>query len=313
MDKKTATHQLINPIETLLEITKAIPEECRKNLTLIGSLAAGVCYNDLLTGVGIRTKDADCLISPRIDAITAGTKITEQLIESGWKLKADGDWSWTGNLATPDGDLPAVRLFPPGGGAWFIELLTVPETPYDRERKWARIETTAGHFGLPSFGFISIAGFEPKLLTSGVSIAYPEMMSLANMLEHPMIRPETMSAPIAGREIKRSNKDLGRVLAIAHLATIRDEDALLGWPEKWLRGLNTLLPEDIIKEKTNFGSGIRQLLGKRNEQDLDEALHTCVYGLLAKFPLTLDQLRVAGERLLIDAVEPVERELKQEQ
>lgn len=53
-----------------------------------------------------------------------------------------------------------------------------------------------------------------------------------------------------------------------------------------------------------------QILDERNEQDLDEALHTCVYGLLIKLPPTLDQLRVAGERLLLDAVEPVEKELK---
>ena len=309
MAEKIGTHELIDPIQTLSEITEAIPEECRKNLTLIGSLAVGVSYNDLLLGVGIRTKDADCLISPRVDAIVAGKKITEQLINAGWKLKAGGEWGNPGSSDTPEKELPAVRLFPPGDGAWFIELLTLPETPYDRKRKWARVVTTAGHFALPSFGFISIAGFEPKLLQSGVSIAYPEMMSLANMLEHPTIRPKTMSVPIAGRVIKRSNKDLGRVLAIAHLASIRDEDALFNWPEKWLRSLNSLLPKDIRREKANFGSGIREILNEKNEQDLDEALHTCVYGLLAKFPLKLDQLKVAGERLLVDAIEPVEQEL----
>lgn len=75
-------------------------------------------------------------------------------------------------------------------------------------------------------------------------------------------------------------------------------------------GLNTL-PEDIRKEKANFGSGIRQILNTKYEQDLDEALHTCVYGLLTKIPPSMDQLRVAGERMLIDAIEPVERVLKQ--
>ena len=311
MNEITGTHEMVKPIETLSEITEAIPEECRKNLTLIGSLAVGVSFSDLLPGVGIRTKDADCLISPRVDAITAGRKITEQLIRSGWKLKTGREWGEPGNHTTPEKELPAVRLFPPGDGAWFIELLTVPETPYHRERKWARMETTAGYFGLPSFGFIAIAGFEPKILKSGVSIASPEMMSLANLLEHPAIKPETMSALIGGREIKRSNKDLGRVLAIAHLASIRDEDALLEWPEKWLRGLVTLLPEEIRGEIADFGSGIRQLLDEKYEHDLDEALHTCVYGLLAKLPPTMDQLKVAGERLLLDAVEPVEQVLKQ--
>jgi len=126
MQGKTVGFDLIDPVGTLLEITNAIPEECRKNLTLIGSLAVGFAFHDLLQGFGIRTKDADCLILPRIDAIAAGKKITEQLIQFGWKFKPNGDWGQPGNSGTPSCDLPAVRLFPPGG-----------------------------HFGLPSFGFIS--------------------------------------------------------------------------------------------------------------------------------------------------------------
>lgn len=43
------------------------------------------------------------------------------------------------------------------------------------------------------------------------------MMALANILEHPRIKPETMSGLIENRKIKRSNKDLGRALAIVRL------------------------------------------------------------------------------------------------
>jgi hypothetical protein len=46
-------------------------------------------------------------------------------------------------------------------------------------------------------------------------------MALANLLEHPVIGPQTMSTKIGGRTLKRSNKDLGRVLAIARLSENR--------------------------------------------------------------------------------------------
>ncbi len=52
------------------------------------------------------------------------------------------------------------------------------------------------------------------------------MMALANMLEHPKIKSDTMSGLLQGRTIKRSNKDLGRVLAIAYLSTGKDVDSL---------------------------------------------------------------------------------------
>lgn len=44
------------------------------------------------------------------------------------------------------------------------------------------------------------------------------MMALANLLEHPTIGASTMSSPIGGKTLKRANKDLGRVLAIATLS-----------------------------------------------------------------------------------------------
>ncbi len=98
--------------------------------------------------------------------------------------------------------------------------------------------TGYGHFGLPSFGFLSLANFNPLPTDAGIAIARPEMMALANLLEHPVIGSDTMSGGFAGRtDIKRSNKDLGRVLAIARLATTRDEDALLTWPKLWEQAL----------------------------------------------------------------------------
>ena len=39
-------------------------------------------------GLGVRTKDADCLLSPRVEAIHSGVNIAERLLDAGWKFKA---------------------------------------------------------------------------------------------------------------------------------------------------------------------------------------------------------------------------------
>ena len=64
-------------------------------------------------------------------------------------------------------------------------------------------------------------------------------------------------------------------------------------------------PGDWIELAGRAGSGLRQLLA--SELDLAEARHTCVYGLLSSDPPTIGQLRLSGQRLLKDAVEPLEK------
>src|SRR4030042_1622234 len=114
-----------------------------------------------------------------------------------------------GNPETPDDKLPAIRLYPPGmdtedENAWFFELLTVPESSKDQGKTWLRIVINEGHFGLPSFRYLLLAAFEPvKIEQIGIYYAQPQMMVLANMLEHPKIKPERMSGLFAGLEIKR--------------------------------------------------------------------------------------------------------------
>jgi hypothetical protein len=133
------------------------------------------------------------------------------------------------------------------------------------------------------------------------------MMALANLLHHPAIGSQTMSGLIEGRTIKRSNKDLGRVLAIAYLSDKRQEDSLLDWPELWADTLQHCFPSLRSQLAARAGSGIRQILSPENEPDLDEARQTCAYGLLASRPPTLTVLRAVGRRLLQDAVEPLEK------
>ena len=296
--------KLVSPGTVLAQIAASIPADCRKNLIIIGSLAAGYHFFGNNKALMVRTKDADCLLSPRIKAIPAGIAITERLFQGNWHYRPSEKWPTPGNATTKDKDLPAVRLTPPGNTDWFIELITVPESPTDRGQRWIRLETSAGHFGLCSFGFLSLVNYEPIHTPLGIYVAQPQMMAIANLLEHPEIRPETMRGLIAGREIKRSNKDLGRVLAIARLSIAQDEDALLKWPTQWQQALQARFPNDWRDLALRAGAGIRKLLDSPN--DLDEARHTCEFGLLASQPPNADQLQIVGRRLLVDAIEPLQ-------
>ncbi len=302
--------QPVSPLTVLQEITNAIPESCKSKLIVIGSLAVGYCYRNQLKGMAVRTKDADCLLAPRVSAVDTGVRITQELMSAGWKFKETSTHLQPGTESTPDNELPAVRLTPPNTSDWFLELLTVPECPDHRGQKWVRLVTNQGHFGLCSFGFLSLVEHEPVLTDLGICIARPEMMALANLLEHPVIKLDTMSTGFAGRmEIKRSNKDLGRAIAIARLAMNQDDDVLLNWSVLWKTALQVCYPDEWRTLSALVGQGLRILLA--SEPDLEQAFYTCAYGLLASNPPELNQFRITGERLIQDAVLPLESEADQ--
>ena len=95
-------------------------------------------------------------------------------------------------------DSPAVRLYPPGVDteseeAWFIELLTVPESAEGVGNKWTRLPLAEGHFGLPTFRFLAIIAFDPLPAGNlGIRYARPEMMALGKLLAQrpPDVLPE---------------------------------------------------------------------------------------------------------------------------
>ncbi len=304
MNDNDGEMKLVSPRAVLKEIVAAIPAECLENIVIVGSLAAGYHFFGTDASLMVRTKDADCLLSPRIEAVPAGVAITEQLIKAQWHLRKDEKWSEPGDENTPTKDLPSVRLHPPGKSDWFLELLTVPESPQDLGKHFVRMKTVSGHFGLCSFGFLAVANYKPLETPLKIYVAQPKMMALANLLEHPEIGPETMSGLIGGREIKRSNKDLGRVLAIARLSTREDDDALQKWVPEWHQALQECFPNQWSEFAGRCGAGLRKLLD--NVNDLEEARHTCQIGLLASCPTNSEQLRIVGARLLGDAIEPLE-------
>ena len=297
----------ISPSKVLAEVAAAVPPACRENVVIIGSLAAGYHFFQNDESKAVRTKDVDCVLEPFHAAVGAGQTITRQLLDAGWQRMLTGAHQDPGNAETPIDELPAVRLYPPGVDAeseeaWFIELLTVPESAEGVGNKWTRLPLAEGHFGLPTFRFLAITAFDPLPAGNlGIRYARPEMMALANLLEHPEIKSDTMSSLFAGRSIKRSNKDLGRVLAITTLA---DLDDYRPWASSWLNALQTCFPNEWTQLALRTGAGLRALLSSGN--DFEEAYHTCLNGLLASQPLSVEALRAAGNRLLGDAIETLE-------
>lgn len=302
----------VTPSEVLAEVSAAIPAACRENIIIIGSLAAGYHFFCQDESKAIRTKDVDCVLEPFHAAVGAGQSIARQLLDAHWQRRTAGEHQIPGNAETPVDQLPAVRLYPPGvdpnsEDAWFIELLTVPESA-EGGKKWTRLPLAEGHFGLPTFRFLSITAYDPLPAADlGIRYARPEMMALANLLEHSAIKPDRMSGLIGGRAIKRSNKDLGRVLAIT---TPADLDDYRPWARTWQKALKTCFPHEWRKLALKADAGLRALLA--SQADLEEAHHTCINGLLSSQPPTQDALIAAAERLLGDAVETLETLAKAE-
>ena len=223
----------ISPAEILEKVAASVPGKVHKNIIVIGSLAVGYnAYGDRL-GMLVTTKDIDCMLSPRIEAVQSGATIAETLLESGWKPKTDSPHSEPGNSETPMIDLPAIRLYPPSSDGWFIELLTVPESEYDTEKNWTRIELSTGHYGLCSFRFLSLTAFEPVKTKFGIYCARSDMMALANLLEHPEIKPDRMSTPIGGQYIKRFPADFMFELNIHDIDTMVSQNVI---PSKQVLG-----------------------------------------------------------------------------
>ncbi|MBS0188440.1 MAG: hypothetical protein JSS51_10245 [Planctomycetes bacterium] len=281
----------VSPSKVLKQVGGAVPEGIRPNIIIIGSVAAAYWLFRGKQSYGVRTKDIDSVISPRVEAVDKGRAIAEKLLGEGWTPRTEGDFGKPGDASTPVKQLPALRLWPPHSKDWFFELLTEPAGDDQAERVFTRfVVNGTDHYGLPSFRYTGVATFEAGETEFGIRCAIPEMMALANLLEHPEIKPDR----VKGTDIKRSNKDLGRVLAIARLSVERQIEI---WTERWRRALEARFPERRQELAARAGNGLRELIDSPG--DLQQAADTCNAGLLAQSPVTADQLGQTARRVLV--------------
>lgn len=295
----------VSPIAVLARVAQQVPQDCRQHIIVIGSLAAAYHLFGVDQDRQVRTKDIDCILVPRIEAVRAGKAVVETLLAAGWRRRAEGNHAAPGTAATPDDGLPVVRLYPPDSTDWFIELLTVQEGEDERDRSFQRMVLSDGsHYALAGFRFLDLAACEPVATPAGIRCARLEMMVLSNLLRNPVIRPDRMLSSGWGR--KRSNKDLGRVLTVARLLEPGTTEL---WAGTWEEALRELYPDRWKDLAARTGAGIRALLA--SEEDLREALDISVVGLLSSAPPTLDAFRLTGRRLLGTVVKELEERARQ--
>jgi len=81
---------LISPRAVLARVALQVPADCRPNLIVVGSLAAA--YHLLAESEGglVRTKDIDCVLVPRVEAVRAGKKVAEAFLAAGWRWRTEG-------------------------------------------------------------------------------------------------------------------------------------------------------------------------------------------------------------------------------
>ena len=252
----------------------------------------------------MRTKDVDCVLSPHLSAVQKGREVAEKLLAAGWQPHFTGNIGKPGTASDTVDKLPAVRLYPPDDGEWFLELLTEPASEYQTNRVWTPLSLKSGEaFALPSFQFTGLATHDAQASQFGIRCARPEMMALANLLEHRAFLPDTIAGTdYLGRAHKRRNKDLGRVLAIAVLTldnVMEDE-----WLQRWLGALQSCFPSHWREFAATAGAGLRQLLA--SAEDLQEATVICNNGLLSRGNATADQLHAVGNQLVAFTLEPLE-------
>lgn len=290
----------LSPAKILEQLAQALPESRKSDVIVVGSLAAGYYFFQRDPERAVATKDVDCMFSPHAKAVVSAQDVTEQLLKSKWTLRtSDPRWAKPGTAGQPDAELPLVRLMPPPEfeqQEWFLELLGapvgIPSPDTALLKGFDRLVTEHGHFALASFGFLGFAQWSPIDTPFGIKVARPSMMALANLLHHPRIAPDL----IHGTNDKRSNKDLGRVLALAYLTQRADPDALDAWVGDWHAAMRAMCPELETKLASRLGTGIVELLGSAT--DMAEATRLCAVGLLASLDVTSAMLSGMARRVL---------------
>ena len=90
---------LVSPRAVLARVAHQVPLQCRQNLIVVGSLAAAYQLFDNAEGQ-VRTKDIDCILVPRVEAVRAARTVADALLAAGWRRRTEGPHGSPGTSAT---------------------------------------------------------------------------------------------------------------------------------------------------------------------------------------------------------------------
>ena len=285
----------LDPVELFGRIASDIPESLHSHLIVTGSLAAAYEYHAQLEGQAVNTKDADLVVHPAGEEQHCA-EMTQNLLNLGWTRT---EQCFPQPSSEPVDNLRAIRLYPPKSSDYFIEFLNVPAVGQEPAKKWIPLQLADGWYGLPSFRYMGVVALGPLKSRAGIEYANPAMMALANLLAHPAVGNSRIeSGTMSG--LLRSAKDLGRVIALAHLAG-RDETE--NWVAPWISAIETCFPKSKARLISTLGDGLREMIG--DPAALEDAHKTTDIGLLSGMNVTPQNLTVTAERLIVDVIEPV--------
>src|SRR5688572_17838216 len=287
----------LDPTALFGRISRDIGAPLLRHVYVTGSLAAAYAFKLKLKSRAVNTKDADLVVHPAGDVASAEAMALE-LLRLGWRRLADK--CFAREKPQPVDDLMAIRLNPPRSTDYFVEFLNVPREEQVESKRWVPVRLDDGWYGLPSFKFMGVTEHGVRRSDEGLRYASPETMALSNLLSHAPLREDRIeSGEFTG--IRRCSKDLGRVIALAYLS---GREATEAWPGRWIEALKKSFPRTWGEHARRAGVGLREILD--DEDLLAEALKTTEAGLLGGMGVGAAALRAVGERLLVDAIGPLE-------
>jgi len=284
----------LDPEKLFQRLSEDIPGDLHGHVYVAGSLAAAYEYRLSLKG-GVNTKDADLVVHPAGDVLSCREMATK-LLKLGWRRTRE---CYPHPPAANPDQLRAIRLFPPESDDYFLELLGLPSQEQEEAKAWLPLELDDGWYGSPCFRFMSLTSLHRRNSEFGIQYASPEMMALANLLSHHVVGQERIESGVFDG-IRRSAKDLGRVVSLARLA---ERQATFSWPELWLDAMKTCFPQQHATLSKSCGSGLLEL--RQSGEAMDEAYLTASQGLLSRMNVSREEFENVCDRLIADVIQPV--------
>lgn len=284
-------HLELDASELLRRVAENVPLALRGNIVVIGSIATAWAFRDVSGTYSVATKDIDLVLRPGVAAVSTAESLGQQLLEESWQPRFSHGRT-PGSAETPDDDLPALRLSPPGEeDGWFVELLAEPPKGQATRKHWRRFSTPAGDFGLPSFRYMPVAVYGAEETPFGLRLARPACMALAHLLEH--ADPDRTTISNLPGQPPRFTKDVGRAIALWWLAGQQSVTAGDDWRQTWGEALAALYPKQVAEQSAAARTGLTSV-----DNYLRESHQLALNGVLAPHGTTLDAWRRAYASLL---------------